>query len=882
MKKSRKNRTRHLQYETLESREVMTAGLLATLNSAGVLTVHGTSGADEINFRQNNGIISIEDVAATFKATKVKSIVVNLGAGDDLVSLNSFANGGSQALAEKVIVNSGAGNESVELMNGQHANFAGTGHTLVVAPAGSATLDGQWLNLGSTVHLSLANGVLKITATNAADSIKVLQSNGWLGVQGAEQWFAASTVNSIVVNLQDGNDYVSFDSLGSGCNQAITAALTVNSGAGNEMVRLPNGVEASFSGLGNTLTYSAGVAKLNGVTLGQQEVVQLSFGAGVLTVTGTSSADTIKFIQNNGWIGIWGGSNWFAASTVTSIVVQLHGGDDFVSFDSAANGANQSLACDLTVHSGAGNEKVRLPNGTEVSFNGAGNTLTYVNGVAKLNGVTIGVPETVQLAFANGVLTITGKSGSDDIRVIQNNGWLGIVGGSQWFNVSTLTSIVVNLQDGTDYLSLDSFASGCNQEITVAITVNSSAGSKQVRCPNGNTANFSGSHQLQVKTSGEVELDGVELWPAPEPDPDPDPPAQNWFDTNIQDAALRSLGHNLYTDGLINRSDILSLLDSVEDGGIIDATELNDLRAIAANSSLFGSAVHLQKLTGYVVNSTVANGKYQGLTLGNLAAGSTSAHLDKLVNKWFFGLDRPTASGTYREIAGTLFVNGATYGDVRQGNVGDCYFVAALAEAAFRNASIITNMFIVNGDGTYTVKFNNLSTSYYVTIDSYLPTNTSGNLVYAGVGSSYTNVNNELWVSLAEKAYVQLNEFGFTRPGLPGSGQNAYSAISGGYIYAAMNHITGLATSAFTMTGSSTSFTTFVNAYNGGKMIGFASYATTPAGSGVVGSHAYAVVGYNAADQTVTLFNPWGTQYGLLTLNWSQIQASFQYFDRTA
>jgi hypothetical protein len=84
------------------------------------------------------------------------------------------------------------------------------------------------------------------------------------------------------------------------------------------------------------------------------------------------------------------------------------------------------------------------------------------------------------------------------------------------------------------------------------------------------------------------------------------------------------------------------------------------------------------------------------------------------------------------------------------------------------------------------------------------------------------------------------------------------------------------------MTGSSSSFTTFVNAYNSGKMIGFASYQTPAAGSGVVGGHAYAVVGYNATAQTVTLFNPWGIEYGLLTMNWSQVQSNFMYFDRTA
>lgn len=344
---------------------------------------------------------------------------------------------------------------------------------------------------------------------------------------------------------------------------------------------------------------------------------------------------------------------------------------------------------------------------------------------------------------------------------------------------------------------------------------------------------------------------------------------------------IRSLGHTLYTDGRIDRNDMISLLRSAEDGGIIDSTEMTDLQGIVGNSSLFGTSTDVWKLSTYIVSGNTANAKYLGQTLGNLVAGSTSTQMEKLIGKWFLGLDHPTASGAYRQIAGQLFVNGAAYTDIHQGSLGDCYFVSSLGEAALKNQAAITSMFVANGDGTYSVRFYHNGVAEYVTVDSFLPTTAGGALMYADRGAAYNNSNNELWTALAEKAYVQINEMGWLRSGLAGSGQNTYSAIEGGYIYAALGQITGQSTTAFAYTTGATSFTTFVTAYNAGKMIGFAS-KSTPASTQVVGNHAYAVVGYNATNQTITLFNPWGIEYGLVTMTWAQIQGSFQYFDRTA
>jgi Calpain family cysteine protease len=618
---------------------------------------------------------------------------------------------------------------------------------------------------------------------------------------------------------------------------------------------------------------------------------------GVLTVNGTENADAINFRQIGGMISVAGVSGSFSATNVKSIVVNCKGGNDIVSLNSLTNGGNQTLAEEFTVNSGAGSDKVRLANANELTMSGAGHAIKVSTaGVAAVDGVQINFSSTIQTSYSAGVLTVTGTNGNDSIKFLRKNNVITIAGVAGSWSALSVTSLVVNLQNGNDTVSLNSLANGGNQALGIAVTVRSGAGNDKVSLADGHDVTFSGAgHVVTVTANGTPKLDGQAInWgnnptpnpPAPTP-PAPTPPAptppsnNNWFDTHVNDAALRSLGHTLFTDGLINRTDMIALLRSAEDGGIIDGTELADLRAIDAATSLFGTLDYVQKLTGYIVNGSVANRTYQGQTLGGFGVGSADTQMEKLINKWFLGLDHPTATGAYRQFAGTLFVNGPTYSDIHQGAVGDCYFVSSLGEVALKNPSAITNMFVVNGDGTYTVKFYGPFGADYVTVDAYLPTNANGQLIYASRGASYTNAGNELWVALAEKAYAQLNQFGWSRGGSSDNGANSYAGLSGGYINAALSHITGQSTVNFAMTSGASSFQTFVNAYNAGKSIGFASYQTPPSSS-VVGGHAYAVVGYYAAAKTVTLFNPWGTEYGLVTMTWAQIQQNFQYYDRTA
>lgn len=483
-----------------------------------------------------------------------------------------------------------------------------------------------------------------------------------------------------------------------------------------------------------------------------------------------------------------------------------------------------------------------------------------------------------------GVLSVFGTRKANEVDFRQDAGVITISGVQGAWSADQVNSIAINLGRGNDVVSFNSLANGGSESLAQSLNVTSSKGTDLVHLADGHDVALYGiGHMLAIDIAGAATLDGQALnWSTPSPTPSgTTTTTANWFDSHVIDAALRSLGHNLYADGRIDRNDMISLLRNAEDGSVIDATELTDLRAIVANTTLFGSFDYVWKLSSYIVSGNTANAKYQGTTLGNLVAGSSSTQMEKLINKWFLGLDRPTAGGAYRQFAGQLFVGGATYSDIHQGALGDCYFMSSLGEVALKNQAAITSMFVVNGDGTYTVRFFHNGVADYVTVDSYLPTNAGGGLIYANRGALYSNTNNELWTALAEKAYVQINEMGWLRTGLTGSGQNAYAAIAGGYIYAALGQITGQSTSPFTMTTGATSFQTFVTAYTSNKMIGFAS-KSTPASSQVVGNHAYAVVGYNATNQTITLFNPWGIEYGLVTMTWADIQGSFSYFDRTA
>ena len=272
-----RSRPRTLRFETLEARRVMTSGVTAALNSAGVLNILGTDADEQVLFHETGSAISITGVSGSWLASRVKAINVDLKGGNDVVSLASKINGGNQALAKNFSILSGGGNDRVLLANGRALNFNGPGSKLTVTTKGNAAVDGVALNWSSQVLVSLSSaGVLKVTGTNAADNLLFRQTNGKISLSGVTGSWTATKVKSIVVYLQDGNDTVSLNSLADGGTQALQKAVTVYSGAGDDRVELADGHDALFSELGNTLLVSAaGTATLDGQVLNWSPAVSI-------------------------------------------------------------------------------------------------------------------------------------------------------------------------------------------------------------------------------------------------------------------------------------------------------------------------------------------------------------------------------------------------------------------------------------------------------------------------------------------------------------------------------------------------------------------------------------------------------------------------------
>jgi hypothetical protein len=254
---------------------------------------------------------------------------------------------------------------------------------------------------------------------------------------------------------------------------------------------------------------------------------------------------------------------------------------------------------------------------------------------------------------------------------------------------------------------------------------------------------------------------------------------------------------------------------------------------------------------------------------------------------WRKALGMPDVNAAYQKIEGTPFVQGpddaaaVDANDVRQGKVGDCYFMAALASVAKQRPDLIENMIRPNEDGTYTVTLYERSlfsglmpAKVEVKVTPELPVDVAtGRLAFAQ-GGDEVDGKPELWAALIEKAYAQR--------------EGSYALVTGGFGGMGLEAISG-ERSQLHDTGRLT-FEDLASTFE--RQAGIVAHSLPPRlghkreGDGgldhplykngtIVASHAYYVAGIDRDSGTVSIRNPWGWDRGEIKLTFEEFQSAF-------
>ena len=761
---------------------------IGSLSGEGI--VDGSAGDTTVTLTINN------DTDTTFSGTVTQQNVtgnhtilklIKQGTGTLTLSGNNTYTGGTE-------INAG----TLRLGSANAIGSTGTitfgGGTLQFSSANTTDYSSRFSTAASQAYKIDTNGqnVTLASALTSSDGSLTKTGAGTLTLTGTNTYTGGTTISS-------GSLYV-----GNGANTGTLGTGTITNNASlvfnraNEITvsdAIVGGGSVTKAGAGtliltNTNTYS-------GTTSIQAGTLQIGNGGvwGTLGEGAVSISSGASLVFNRGFFGDMTVSNSISgggsvtkqgSNTLTFIGTKNYTGNTTINAGTLCLGS-------IDFHN-LGNGKVtgNITNNAELVFwlvedQNYGGAISGTGNLDKLGSQT---------------LTLTGNNLYSGATTISdgalNLGSSGAIGstGTITFDGGTLRFSSANT---TDYSSRFSTAAGQaynidtnGQNVTLASALTSSGGTltksglgrltlSGTLSYTGQTTVTAGTINLLSKPTSWVESGGKVYGPG---------------SLNITDSAIFQAVRDCFADVVLTRSELIDIL-TVADTGTVTQQEFDSLKAILSlgeNNTQIGP--YRLQMTGYesesnpgyvavlgrdVVYDNAANAHYQGASLGNLAANDSGTKLDTLINKWFKGTDHPATvygsqSQNYETADGSLFVNGATIDDMKQADdlLGDCYFLGTLGSIAATDETAIQNLFIDNGDNTWTVRFYAIvfgidgtlnQVANYVTVDRMLPTTTgsNGNLIYANHGINCDA--SELWMPLAEKAYAQWNETGYASRG---------------------------------------------------------------------------------------------------------------------
>jgi len=226
-----------------------------------------------------------------------------------------------------------------------------------------------------------------------------------------------------------------------------------------------------------------------------------------------------------------------------------------------------------------------------------------------------------------------------------------------------------------------------------------------------------------------------------------------------------------------------------------------------------------------------------------------------------------------------LFEGGATRFDINQGELGDCWLLAALANLTLNKRLLyqvvpLDQSFTEDYAGIFHFRFWQYGEWVDVVIDDYLPTR-SGQLVFM-----HSDNSSEFWTALFEKAYAKLH--------------GSYEALKGGTTMEAMVDFTGGCTEMYNLKDDDCPkdiMTIILKAYQRHSMMGCSiepdpNVTEARMDEGLVRGHAYSITkAVKAQIETpsasgqiplIRVRNPWGNE-AEWNGAWSDRSAEWQF-----
>lgn len=633
----------------------------------------------------------------------------------------------------------------------------------------------------------------------------------------------------------------------------------------------------------------------------------VSLSKNVLTITGTVNADEIAVSRMS---NVWTVTNgtWTVVKTgpATKLVINAKAGNDSVTVDS-------SVAIAATLLGDLGNDTLTASSGATSLNGGAGDDSLTGGGAAD---VLVGDAGNDTLSGGAGNNKLLGGAGNDVLAGSGGNDYLqGDAGNDTLYGGEGNNSLNGGLGDDSlvTGAGIDTLVGDAGNDVIDAgagnDAINGGAGNDLIDGGDGNDSIRGGLGNDTITGGGGSD-------------------SLDYGDHSAAQGVTLTLGDGIANDGMTGEYDNIVDTFEVVIGSLghdnITGTDGDDLiYGGAGNDTLVGGAGHdrlyggagLNKLYGNdgndslyggAGNDTLEGGNDDDLIIAigggaadavhggagidvywvdsnvterltdaseeEIAAGAVHrvAAFQNKVSKELNGqaIPDPTLKkgAAYRNFKNNpLFSSeGPALDDVAQGQLGDCYFLATIGSFAALDQNLIRQSIVALGDGTFAVQMKKGANTLFYRLDADLPSYAVDRLAYAAFGAE-----GSIWVAMLEKAWA------FHR-----YAKNTYASIEAGFMTEVATAFGKPSTWGYTTQNPNSVLATLKQAIADGKSVTMGT-GSQPAGSLLVGGHAYTVVSIDD-NNNVVVRNPWaidgytsgdGQQDGYITLTGAQFAA---------